>query len=127
MHEAILRDFFEGAADAIALRKDFIGTLTVGENSLEYEVVKMAGAFRVIPKHLLRLCDAVLDKSLPAEILQAIGLCVIASDYFTWPDTSTGDLVAQTLNDWATPETSYPLTPANIKLFRTRLTAGKTS
>jgi hypothetical protein len=42
MHEAILRDFFAGTADAITLRKDFFGTLTVGDTSLEYEVVKMA-------------------------------------------------------------------------------------
>jgi len=124
MHEAILRDFFAGTADAITLRKDFIGTLTVGDKSLEYEVVKMAEPFRVIPKHLVRLCDAILDKSLPAEILQPVGLCVIASDHFAWPDTATGDLVAQTLNDWASPDTSYPLTRANIELFRTRLTTG---
>jgi hypothetical protein len=125
MHEATLRDFFSGAADAIALRKDFIGTLTVAEKTLEYDVVKMAEPFRVIPKHLVRLCDAILERSLPAAILQPVGRSVIASDHFTWADTPAGDLVARTLNDWASPETSYPLTPENITLFRERLITGK--
>jgi hypothetical protein len=125
MHETVLRDFFAGTTDAVGLRKDFIGTLTVADDSLEYEVVKMAEPFRVTPKHLVRLCDAVIDKSLPLEILQPIGLCVIGSDHFAWADTATGDLVADTLNDWASPETNYPLTPATIKLFRERLLTGK--
>jgi hypothetical protein len=125
MHETILRDFFAGSTDAIALRKDFIGTLTVAEDTLEYDVVKMAEPFRVIPRHLVRLCEAVLDNSLPPEILQPIGLCIIASDHFAWADTVTGDLVAETLNDWASPETTYPLTLGTIKLFRERLLTGK--
>jgi hypothetical protein len=125
VQESTLRDFFTGAIDAVALRKDFLGTLTVGEDTLEYDIVKMEEPFRVIPRHLVRLCDAILDRSLPAEILKPIGLCVVASDNFAWADTFTGDLVAQTINDWASPETSYPLTRTNIELFRERLVTGK--
>jgi len=125
MHETILRDFFAGAANAAVLRDDLIGTLTVAEDSLEYDVVKMVEPFRVTPKHLVRLCEAIMDNSLPPEVLQPIGLCVIASDHFAWADTATGDLVAETLNDWASPETNYPLTPTTVKLFRERLLTGK--
>ena len=125
MHEAILRDFLAGTADVATLRNDLIGSLTVAEDSLEYDVVKMAEPFRVIPRHLVRLCEAVLDNSLPPEVLQPIGLCVISSDHFAWADTATGDLVVQTLNDWASPETNYPLTIGIVKLFRERLLTGK--
>ncbi len=125
MHESTLRDFFAGDIDAVALRTDFIGTLTVGEDMLTYDIVKMTEPFRVIPRHLVRLCDAILDRSLPAEILKPVGLCVVASDNFAWADTATGDLVAQTINDWASPETNYPLTQTNVELFRERLLTGK--
>jgi hypothetical protein len=125
MHETVLRDFFAGLTDVAALREDLIGTLTVAEDSLEYDVVKMAEPFRVTPKHLVRLCEAITNNSLPPEVLQPIGLCVIASDHFAWADTATGDLVAETLNDWASPETNYPLTPTTVKLFRERLLTGK--
>jgi hypothetical protein len=125
MHESVLRDFFTGVADVSALRNDLIGTLTVTEQALEYDVVKMAPSFRVTPKHLVRLCDAIVAGSLPPDILQPIGLCIIRSDQFGWADTGTGDLVAETLNDWASPETAYPLTQANIILFRERLLTGR--
>jgi hypothetical protein len=125
MHEAVLRDFFAGTTDVTALRNDLIGSLTVAEDSLEYEVVKMTKSFRVNPRHLVRLCEAVLNNSLPPEALQPIGLCVIVSDHFAWADSVAGDLVAQTLNDWANPEKNYPLTLANIKLFRERLLTDK--
>ena len=125
MHEAILRDFFVGRVDVAELRTDLIGTLTVGDHSLEYEVVKMTGAFRVMPAHLVRLCDAVIGHVLPPEVLEPIGFCVISSDQFSWADTATGDLVGETLNDWASPKTNYPLTPATMKLFRERLLTGK--
>lgn len=125
MHEAVLRDFFARTTDAATLRSDLIGTLTVAETSLEYDVVKMAEPFRITPGHLARLCDAVMDHSLPPEALELIGFAVIASDQFSWADTATGDLVTETLNDWASPKTNYPLTEANIKLFRERLLTGK--
>lgn len=125
MHEKVIRDFFSGEADAAALREDVLGTLTVAENSLEYEVVKMDEPFRVIPRHLVRLCDAVINQTLPPEVLKSIGFCVIASAQFSWADTATGDLVSETLNDWASPETNYPLDHRTVPLFRERLLTGK--
>lgn len=125
MHEAILRDFFAGKANAAALRKDLLGTLTVAEGSLEYDIVKMTEPFRITPRHLARLCQAVMNNSLPPEVLEPIGFCVMASDQFTWADTATGDRVAETLRDWASPKTNYPLTKTTVKLFRERLLTGK--
>jgi hypothetical protein len=126
MHEAILRDFLSGATDTAALREDLIGAVDRSEGFHRHHIVDMAEAFSVTAAHLVRLCDAVISGSLLPHDLQPIAFCMIASDHFAWDtDTAEGDLVAETLHDWSSPETSYPLIDTTVKLFRERLLTGE--
>jgi hypothetical protein len=126
MQEAILRDFLSGAADAQALRHDLIGAVDASEGFHRHHIVDMRESFPVTAAHLVRLCDAVISGSLPAGDLQPIAFCMIASDYFEWDtDMPEGELVTETLYDWSSPETNYPLVDTTVKLFRERLLTGE--
>jgi hypothetical protein len=120
MREAVLRDFFEGRLSAASLTRDLYGAL-VTENSrvTRHRIVDMAEEFEVRPAHLIMLCNAVLDGTVPIEQLKAIGFCLVASDAFHW-DTNCpdGERVAEVAHDWSTPEINYPLTLANVAAWR---------
>jgi hypothetical protein len=56
-----------------------------------------------------------LDGDLEPGALATIGFVLMASDRFTWDGEQVlGDVIA----DWSCPETNYPLTLENVRLFR---------
>jgi hypothetical protein len=127
MHESTLRDFLLGTVTGDVLRDDLVGTVEhLGDRISRHHVASLEGGFKVSASQLVRLCDAVLGGPLQPEQLQSIGFCMIASDYFRWDgDTPDGARVAETLHDWAAPETHYPLTLETVRLFRERLVTGR--
>ena len=127
MHEAILRDFFVGAATVEALRHDLAGAVVqTSSDVFSQHVVPAKGEFEVTSRHLIRLCDAVLEDGLPAQDLETVAFCLIASDFFHWDsDTPDGCRVSETLFDWDSPEINYPLTKATVAKFRSRLVDGR--
>jgi hypothetical protein len=125
MREAVLSDFFSGHLSVTELLADLVGTVTVRGDIHEHRISESEGSFEVVPAHLVRVCDAVLAGDLPPSTLEAIGFCLVASDYFKYDtDTQDGDLVAQTANEWSSPEINYPLTMENVVKFRERLITG---
>ena len=127
MHEAVLRDFFHGAADVAVLRADLTGTVTrTGHDVFQHRVVDMDDDFTVDAAHLIALCDATLAGQLSPADLSTIATCMELSDRFQWDSgTPEGELVADMLNCWSSPEINYPLTPATLAKFRLRLTTGE--
>ncbi|MEY2547336.1 MAG: hypothetical protein QOG48_2453 [Verrucomicrobiota bacterium] len=126
MHELGLRNFFDGGADANELREDLVDSIESTEGVRRYRIVDMAEPFQITTTHLIQLCDAVLANSIMAADLQAIGFCIVASDKFEWAyNTPEGDIIAETVHDWSSPETNYPLTETTVRLFRERFVTGE--
>jgi hypothetical protein len=99
----------------------------VEKPGITYHPIKdLHEAFEVRPRHLIRVCDAVLDGEVEAKYLAAIGFCIVASDYFRYDtDAPEGELVGETVRDWSEPRVSYPLTIENVRKFRERLVTGR--
>jgi hypothetical protein len=118
MREQTLREFFEGTVPAAALAHDLAGSvIATSAISTEVMVADMAEEFTVRPEHAVRLCDAILNGELPPDSLATIGFALMASDRFHW-DGDREEVLAEAIADWAAPEINYPLTTANIELFR---------
>jgi hypothetical protein len=127
MRESVVRDFFENRATAVELEREMCGFLVKsGASSGGRPLCDLASDFEVLPSHLVRACDAVIRGELQAHTLEAFGFFLIASEHFAWNgDTQPGNLVAETVHDWAAPEVNHPLTLENVVRFRERLLTGQ--
>ena len=74
-------------------------------------VSEMKSEFVITRTMALRLCDAVLNETLQAEVLRTVAFVIVSSDHLTWGDD---DLLGDILCDWSCPEVNYPLTPENM-------------
>lgn len=71
---------------------------------------------------LIRLCDAHLDGPLPLETLSHLAAAILASDNLAWDETTQdGELVAEVLWEWSTPETETGLTTESVSIHRQTL------
>jgi len=128
MHEKILRDFFLERATPEALSTDLEGSIVMkspGEAGIR--IVRLeTGECRVTTQYLLRLCDAVSAGVLEPWKLEAVGFCLVASDYFQWgPDDLDGDRLKEVIHSWAAPQVNYPLTLKNVAKARHLLATGE--
>ncbi|HZE71629.1 MAG TPA: hypothetical protein VE135_19150 [Pyrinomonadaceae bacterium] len=125
MREEILKQFFTGDVTAKILARDLVGSLITNGDMTKHPIEDMSENVRLLPKHLISLCDAVLDGEIKPKYLHAVGFCFIASDNFEYDtDASEGELIAETVSDWSAPMVHYPLTPKNVEKFRHRLATG---
>ena len=126
MKEAMLRDFFAGAAGAEALAADLDGARTVGADTSRYSIEPgNDGAFGVTPAHLVKVCDAFLAGMLTGEHLRIIGFSLLSSDFFAWQgDDAAQETLAVVASDWATPEINFPIVRENVEKWR-RLLQGE--
>ena len=126
MQESILRDFFSGAANAVALRADLVGAVVAtNPSSTSQNIVDMSTDFELQPEHLIKLCNAVLAHELEPDDLKTIGFCLLASDHFLWDgNIPPGDVVSETIHDWSAPEINFRLTVDSVQKFRKRLLTG---
>ncbi len=126
MREIVLKKFFEGEADSETLASDLVGTIETSGTSSHYRIEDMDGEFEITGKHLVSLCDAVIEGKLDPSQLETIGFCLVASDAFHWDtDVGDGEIIAQTCFDWSEPRINFALTLDNVKKFRERLIIGK--
>ncbi len=123
LHETTLRSFFLELVPAKDLSLELRGSMVpAGPGVTHHCIVDMPEEFEVLPGHLIRACDAVLQEAFDPEYLEAIGFCLVASDRFTWDgDTAEGELVAAAVHDWAAPEINYELSLASVLACRARL------
>ena len=123
MREATLRDFFLGAVAADKLAgevRDAIETVSPSSRRIHIEDLRADEDFTITAPMLLRLCDAVLAREVPASALETIAFAVIASDHLGWDESD--ELVARVLYDWASPEINWELTLGTVQMFRDWLT-----
>ncbi len=127
MHEATLRAFFRGHASAAELRQDIEGAAAPrGHGVTGYSISDMGSDFEVTAPHLTRLCRAVMEGELPAQMLEAVGNCLMFSERFHWDsETEASGRVSAVAHCWAVPVANYPLTAANARKFERWLLTGE--
>jgi hypothetical protein len=127
MDARVLRDFFLGTASAQELARDTeYAFVRAGAHSSQLDMTDLGERFEVTAAHLARLCEAVASGDLPPNRLAAIGFAMMKSERFVWDAEQTeGARIAAALNDWATPEVNYALTPATAAKFGHRLLTGE--
>ena len=114
MREWVLLEFLAGRIGATPLRRDLRGGVPgalpappPGEFELE-----------LLPRHLLRLCDAVLERELDAAMLGPIAGRLRGSTRFRWragdPD---GRVVQEVLDAWASAARG-PLDAEAVSVYR---------
>ena len=113
MTEKIVKEYFEGIVSADALINDLIGTVETQKDTSHYKIVdyKSDEEFIVTSKHLIKLCNDVLNENININDLTTLAFALEASDYFIW-DTNTkdGERVGEVIFNWSSPEISTPLT-----------------
>ena len=128
MRCSVLVAFFASEASAANLQQELMGTRVVtGSDICDHRMVDdLANDFEVIPDHLVMLCDAVLEEVLEPRSLEVLAFSMLASDHFVWDsDTGPGQLVAETIQDWSSPEVNFALRSDTIAKFRHRLLSGE--
>ena len=76
--------------------------------------------------NLVRICDDFLSGCLDSMSMETLAFLIVGTDALYWDsDTATGAVVADTLDDWASPDLAYPLTPENIEIIREGLVRGE--
>ena len=113
MRETELQQFLKGERDAVWL-KDAIASLD--DRAL---VADLGSAVRLSCQDLVRLCDAHLDGTVAASGLEALATAILGSDRLVWDETSLdGELVAEVLWDWSSPDSDAGLTTEAVALHR---------
>lgn len=128
MHEKTLRDFFLDRTSAEALSRDLDGSIVMkGKNEAGIKLSLLGdGNFELTPEHLLRICDAVKKGVIEPWKLEAIGFCLVASDYFEWDaEVPEQARVNEVIHLWAAPQVNYPLTVKNVSKAARFLATGE--
>ena len=113
MRETELQQFLQGKRDAAWL-KDAIASIREGALVADLET-----AVSLSCKDLVRLCDACLDGAVSASGLETLATAILGSDRLVWDETSLdGELVAEVLWDWSSPDGDAGLTTESVALHR---------
>ena len=119
MREEILKQFFLGQIQRPQLWADVrYSVRQLNPLDSDVEINDMEGSFQVCRLHLITLCDAIADASLPSEALVPIGFALMASDTFEWDD----EVISEVIADWSCPEVNYPLNTATVERCKRWLT-----
>ncbi|PRP65909.1 hypothetical protein [Nonlabens agnitus] len=87
----------------------------------EVEMIQ-EGEFIITPKHLLAICDDVLNGNLKLHHMTTLSLIAIGSDYFVWDmEDNGGHKVGEVLDEWCNPTINYPITLPNVVQWKNYL------
>jgi hypothetical protein len=119
MREITLKRFFLEEVTAQSLEEDVSGSV-IHEDAIvsTVKIEDMEEEFQLLRKHLIRLCDAALSKTLLPESLSTVAFALVASDTFAWED----DVISEVVYDWSCPEVNYLLTSETLEMHRSWLT-----
>lgn len=118
MREDLLRRFFLGEAGAQELARDLKGAVTeIDPKIFRHHVEPMDRPFAVTPAHLRKLCLAIEAHDVPADTLQAIAFCLIASENFHYDDKR----IKEVLFHWDNPEINFPFNERNLGSWKRAL------
>jgi hypothetical protein len=125
MKEDILRDFFDGNASPQELKEDIEGSVESLSKTERHHIEDMSGEYNVTAKHLVSVCDKVIDGYLDPMDLHIIGFCLMSSNHFQFnTDEVDGSRVADAAIDWSDYLANYKLTIETAKKFKERLLSG---
>ena len=82
-----------------------------------YQEVEMIeeGEFLLETRHLVSVCDDVLNGKMKTDTLYLFSFILIGSDYFTWDSESDeGRRISNVIFEWNNPTINYPLTIENV-------------
>ena len=115
MREEELRRYFMGEASVSQLAKDISGSVVkIDDLQSEIRISDMQGSFSLQRNHVIRLCEAFLDRALTPEALNTIGFALQASDAFEWED----EVISEVLSDWSAPEINFELNAQTLNMQR---------
>ena len=115
MREEELRRFFAGETPVSQLAKDINGSVVkIDDLQSEIRIADMRGSFLLQRDHVIKLCEAFLDRALTPEALNTIGFAIQASDAFEWED----DVISEVLSDWSAPEVNFELNAKTLNMHR---------
>jgi hypothetical protein len=115
MREEELRRYFMGEASVSQLAKDISGSVVkIDDLQSEIRIADMQGSFSLQRDHVIRLCEAFLDRALTPEALTAIGFALQASVAFEWED----EVISEVLSDWSAPEVNFALNAETLNMHR---------
>jgi hypothetical protein len=104
-----------GEASVSQLAKDISGSVVkVDDLQSEIRIADMQGSLTLRRDHVIRLCEAFLDRALPPEALTTIGFALQASDAFEWED----EVISEVLSDWSAPEVNFQLNAETLNMHR---------
>ena len=127
MKESILHKFFLDEVSTVVLAEDLkdsqkrtgFDTYSVSIESIE------KGEFQIESKHLIKLCEAHLNKEIEDVDLNTIGFALMASDFFTWDsETKQGKIVGEVIHDWDNESIGYDINSKNVWLWKNYLENG---
>jgi hypothetical protein len=115
MREEELRRFFVGEASVSQLAEDIRGSvIKVDDPTSEIRIADMRGSFSLQRDHMIKLCEAFLDRALTPEALNAVAFALLASDAFEWDDEVTSEV----LSDWSAPAVNFELNDVTLNMHR---------
>jgi hypothetical protein len=115
MREEELRRYFMGEASVSQLAEDISGSVVkIDDLQSEILIADMQSSFSLQRDHVIRLCEAFLDRVLTPEALNTIGFALQASDAFEWED----EVISEVLSDWSAPEVNFELNAETLNMHR---------
>lgn len=129
MRELVLKNYFEGNISPNQLAEDLKDSRKKDSYDVTHyfiEDIDDHGEYNLTTKHLIKLCDDMLSGSLTLDDINTIAFALNSSEYFTWDELeSDGKRLSETIFAWDNPEIDYPLTVANIQLWKHYLITGE--
>jgi hypothetical protein len=115
MREEELRRYFMGEVSVSQLAKDISGSVVkVDDVRSEIRIADMQGSFSLQRDHVIRLCEAFLERALTPEALTTVAFALQASDAFEWED----EVISEVLSDWSAPEVNFELNAETLNMHR---------
>src|ERR1051325_8761051 len=99
MTEPKIRDYLLGLIDAEELATADEPRSTKFEPYWKVVDMIQEGEYVIEPKHLIAICDDVLDEKMSTNAVDTLAFILLGSDYFTWDtDDKDGEKVWEVLN-----------------------------
>ena len=130
MKEQKLKEYLENSLTA----EEFMSDLEISQKKTGYDTSSVSieqieyGEFKITKKHLIKICDDLLNGKIRPIDVNTIAFAFMFSDYFSWDrNTKDGKIVDEIIFDWDNPEIGFDLTIANFQHWKEYLETGSTN